>query len=280
MRLAFVHVTRCAQAGASERITFVQHNSSRHSMRLISLLLFEVLLVTGSLAAAVQNSEHLTGKEISPGVWGIVEVPQTAGPHPAVIILHGAAGWRPFYAELARTLADSGFVALALDYYAETGGAAIGSNEKLQKWPVWTGAVRNAVEYIRELPAVSDGPVGLIGYSRGAFLAVSVAGSTPGVKGVVDFCGGGGGGTDSLEEEVHDFPPVLILHGDADDVVPVSFAYALRDAVLAEKGQAEIHIYSDVGHAFNAPYSSTYAESAAKDAFRRTVAFLRRRLGS
>ena len=132
---------------------------------------------------------------------------------------------------------------------------------------------------LRALPAVSDGPVGLIGYSRGAFLAVSVAGSTPGVEAVVDFYGGGGGGTDTLEDEVRAFPPVLILHGDADDVVPVRFAYALRDAVVAENGQAEIHVYSDVGHAFNAPYSSTYSESAAQDAFGRTVAFLRRHLG-
>ena len=125
-------------------------------MRLISVFLFAIVLLTDSLAATVQSSEHLTGKDVCPGVWGIVQMPQTPGPNPGVIILHGAAGRRPLYAEVARALADSGFVVLALDYYAETGGAAIGSDEKLQKWPMWMGAVRNAVEYLRALPAVSD----------------------------------------------------------------------------------------------------------------------------
>ena len=246
-------------------------------MRVIGFLLFGCLLLTG-LPAAAQSPERLSATDVSPPVWGVLEVPQGPGPHPGVVILPGAAGWRPLYAEVAKAFADSGFVTLALDYYAETGGAAIGSDEKLRKWPTWKATVRNAVEYLKGLPTVANRPVGLVGYSRGAFLAVSVASSALGVQAVVDFFGGGGGGTDSLEQEVRGFPPLLILHGDADEVVPVGFAETLRDAVVAQGGQVEIHIYSDVGHAFNAPGASTYSESAAVDAFRRTVEFLRRRV--
>jgi carboxymethylenebutenolidase len=184
------------------------------------------------------------------------------------------------YADVAESFADSGFVALALDYYAETGGASMRSPEKPQKWPHCQSTGRNAVEYVRALPAVAGRPVGLIGYSRGAFLAVSVAGSTSGVEAVVDFYGGGGGGVDSLEQEVHNFPPLLILHGDADAVVPMRFAHALREAVVAEGGDVEMHVYAGAGHAFNAPYASTYTASAAQDSFSRTVEFLRRRLGN
>jgi carboxymethylenebutenolidase len=249
-------------------------------MRVIPLLLFGSLLPTDSLAAAVQAPERLTGTDVSPAVWGLVEMPQGTGPHPAVIVLPGAAGWRPMHADVARILADSGFVALALDYYGETGGAAIRSDEKLEKWPRWKATVRNAVVYVRGLPSVLDRPVGLVGYSRGAFLAVSVAGSAAGVQAVVDFYGGGGGGTDALEQEVRDFPALLILHGDADEVVPVRYAYALRDAVVADGGDVEMHLYSGAGHAFIAPYASTYSQPAAQDAFSRTVEFLRRRLGN
>ena len=242
---------------------------------MIPILVFWSLLLTDSLASVVQTPERLTGNEGAPGVWGVLEVPQAPGPHAGVVVLHGSAGWRPLYAEVARSFADSGFVALALDYYAETGGAAIGSSEKLEKWPTWMETIQNAVAYVRELPGVSNLPVGLIGYSRGAFLAVSVAGSTSGVHAVVDFYGGGGGGTKTIEDEATNFPPLLILHGEADDVVPVRFAQNLRDAVLAKGGPVEIHIYPDVGHAFNAPYASTYSELAAQDAFGRTIAFLR-----
>ena len=208
----------------------------------------------------------------------MLEVPGAGESHPGVSLLHGSAGWRPIYGELARSLADSGFVALALDYYAEVGPAAIRSPEKLEKWPAYQAAVRRAVEYERSLPLVEARPVGLVGFSRGAFLAVSVASSILGVGAVVDFYGGGGGGVDSLEREVEDLPPLLILHGDADGIVPASFAHNLADAVAASGGEVETHLYPGVGHAFNLPHSSTFSEPAARDAWARTVGFLRRRL--
>jgi dipeptidyl aminopeptidase/acylaminoacyl peptidase len=77
---------------------------------------------------------------------------------------------------------------------------------------------------------------------------------------------------------VRHFPPLLIVHGEADSVVPVRFAYDLRDAVIAQGGEVEMHLYSGAGHAFTAPFASTYSEPAALDALRRTVGFLRRRL--
>jgi len=118
-----------------------------------------------------------------------------------------------------------------------------------------------------------------VGYSRGAFLAVSVASSVPAVRAVVDYFGGGGGGTESLEQEVEGFPPLLILHGDADSIVPIRFAYELRDAVIEAGGEVEWHVYPGADHAFNAPFAPTYSEAAAADAFARTFDFLRRRLG-
>jgi carboxymethylenebutenolidase len=218
--------------------------------------------------------------ELAPGVWGVLVSPEDDDLHAGVVLLHGAVGWHPELVDLASVLADSGFVALAIDYYAEADRTAVGSAEKLEAWPVYQTAVRNAVSYLESLPSVAGQPFGLVGFSRGAFLAVSVASSTPGVKAVVDFYGGGGGGPAPLEEDVRDLPPVLILHGDADTIVPLRFAYALRDAVAAAGGEAELHVYAGAKHAFNLPHSPDYSADAARDAHRRTVEFLRRRLAS
>jgi carboxymethylenebutenolidase len=214
---------------------------------------------------------------VSPAVWGVLELPRTPGPHSGVVLLPGSAGWRPDYAGIARTFADSGFVALAIDYYAGTGRGS-SREDALRKWPAWQATVRNAVAYLRASPAVSGSPVGLVGYSQGAFLAVSVASSVPELRAVVDFFGGGGAGTASLEEEVRHFPPLLILHGEADTVVSVRFAQRLREAVLAQGGEVEMHLYPGAHHAFNAPWASTYSEPDAADSWGRTVEFLRRRL--
>jgi carboxymethylenebutenolidase len=210
-------------------------------------------------------------------VYGVLEIPHTPGPHPAVVILSGSAGWRPEYASIAKVFADSGFVSLAIDYYAET-GRDTRQVDKLTKWPQWQATVRNAVAFLKTQPSSYGCPVGLIGYSRGAFLAVSVASSIPEVKAVVDFFGGGGSGKDPLESEVIHFPPLLILHGEADKVVSVKFAQSLRDAVISQGGEVEMYLYPNEQHAFNATWSPTFSESAASDSFRRTIDFLQRRL--
>lgn len=238
---------------------------------------FLVCLMVASARGAAENAVTTSASELSPGVWGVLASPADVESCPGVILLHGANGWRPELAGLASDMADSGFVVLALDYYADAGPAARGK-ARIEKWPAYKEAVRRAVAYMESLQAVHGQPIGLVGFSRGAFLAVSVASSLPNVRAVVDFYGGAGAGTQSAAEEARGIPPLLILHGEADKVVPVTFANALKEAVVASGGDVEMHIYPGAGHAFNAPYRSEYQREAAQDSYRRMMEFLARRL--
>jgi carboxymethylenebutenolidase len=240
-------------------------------LRNIIILLFLIIQIGNS-----QESQILSKPDIVPSVHGILEKPQTPGIYPAVIILYGSSGWRSQYISLAE-LADSGFVALVLDYYAET-GKDTGQTDIVSKWPQWQAMIRSAVTFLQEDSSSYKRSVGLIGYSLGAFIAVSTASSIPEVKAVVDYFGGGSTEKDVLESEVQNFPPLLILHGEEDKVVPVSMAYFLRDAVIAQGGEVEMKIYPKEQHAFNATWSPYYSETAAFDSFKLTVDFLRRRL--
>lgn len=237
-----------------------------------ALRVVSTLFLAGAATAAAQQPYRLT--DVAPAVWGVLVTPRALGTHPGVILLPGSSGWKPTYADLARRLSESGFVVLALDYYAETGPATTGATDRADKWLRWQQTVRNTIAYLHTLPSVSDRPIGLVGYSQGAFLAVSVASSTPTVRAVVAFFGGGGSINDSLEQEAQGFPALLILHGEADTVVPISAAHRLRDAVLAQGGHVEMHVYPAVGHAFNAPWSPTYSETIAEDSYCRMLDFL------
>lgn len=238
-----------------------------------------VLLMILPSGLEAQEAILLTPPGASPSVWGSLKTPGGSGPNPAVILLHGSSGWRPEYVDLAERFADAGFTALVLDYYAETGGAAVGSGEKLEKWESWRQTLQAAVAYLQSMPSVAQNHIGLVGYSRGAFLAVSVAGSVPAVRAVVGFYGGGGGGTLTLEQEVRGLPPLLIVHGEKDSVVPVSFAEGLRRAVLEVEGQVEMHLLPGEGHAFNLPWSTTYSKESDERSFAVALDFLRLRLG-
>jgi carboxymethylenebutenolidase len=224
-----------------------------------------------------QESQILSKPDIIPAVHGVLEKPITPGTYPAVIILYGSSGWRPQYISIAKELADSGFVALVLDYYAETEKDTLLKDVK-SKWPQWQAMIRSAVTFLQKDSSTNKHCVGLLGYSLGAFLAVSTANSIPEVRAVVDYFGGGSSKKDELESEVRNFPPLLIIHGEEDNVVPVSIAYSLRDAVIAQGGEVEIKIYPHEPHGFNATWNPQYSESDDIDSFRCTVNFLRRKL--
>lgn len=224
-----------------------------------------------------QESKILSKPDLVPAVHGVLEKPEKPGTYPAVIILYGAKGWRPSYISIAKLLADNGFIALVLDYYAETNKDTLQTDVGLM-WPKWEAMIRSAVTFLHEDSSTKKGSVGLIGFSRGAFLAISSASSIPEVRAVVDFFGGGSSEKDVLESQVRNFPPLLILHGEKDEVVPVSMAYSLRDAVIAQGGEVEMKIYPNQPHGFNATSSPYYSEQDAIDSFQRMIDFLHRRL--
>lgn len=232
------------------------------------------LFITNGIS---QEPQILTKPGLLPELHGVLEKPSAPGTHPSVIILYGARGWGPVYAAIAKDLADSGFVALALDYYAykeDNSGQAVDE----EKWSMWQSSVRSAISFLMEDTSTVKGSVGLLGYSLGAILSVSVAASIPEVKAVVDYFGGGSKDKDELESQVRNFPPLLILHGEEDQTISVLAAYALRDAVIAQDGEVEMKIYPGAGHGFNGPWVPNYSKEYDIDSFQRTVDFFRRKL--
>jgi phospholipase/carboxylesterase len=95
---------------------------------------------------------------------------------------------------------------------------------------------------------LDDSRVVLVGFSQGTMMSLFVAlrRARP-VAGVLGYSGALIGG-EALSAELASRPPVMLVHGDADDLVPVA---ALHGAVgvLGEAGLAvEWHICLGVGH--------------------------------
>ena len=66
--------------------------------------------------------------------------------------------------------------------------------------------------------------------------------------------------------------PLLVLHGDADPVVPVEQSRVFVDRVRAAGGDATLHVYEDEGHGFR-------QRANQLDEFERIGTFLDRVLG-
>jgi acetyl esterase/lipase len=53
-----------------------------------------------------------------------------------------------------------------------------------------------------------------------------------------------------IEHVTAGFPPVMLLHGDADKVVPVSASRRFDEKVRSVGGKAELHIFAGLPHGF------------------------------
>lgn len=195
-------------------------------------------------------------------------LPDCDGRRPAVVALHGSGGGHAAMSEPAAMLAAQGFAVFVVHYFDRTDTTdAHDKSVIMRHFLAWGKTVWDALSYVAEQPEVDAERIGLLGFSLGGYLALSVASVDSRVKAVVEFFGG-------LPREMKFFMrrlcPVLILHGKEDATVPVAEAYELEKELQRREIPYEMKIYEEAGHGFTGEIWS--------DACLRTLAFLKKYL--
>lgn len=195
-------------------------------------------------------------------------MPESEGLHPAVIALHGSRGIREGWAEQpASLLAGRGFAVFVVHYFERTGTNWADDNTVRQNFLPWMKTISDAITFASQQPGVDGSRVALLGFSLGAYLALSVATRDPRVKAVVEYFGGL---PEELTHELKPLPPVLVLHGEQDAVVPVTEAHKLQHLFENTGTTYEIKLYPGAAHGFSG--------IDLLDAGQRTLAFLKQHL--
>lgn len=260
--------------------------------RRAALLAFGALLLGSSFSAADDPARPATaaaasephvepeGPEIAASVSSYLSQgkpitverfePRDGHKHPAVMIVHGSGGLflgRTTYRETARQLARKGYVAHLVHYFDLTGTHVADLPTMRAHFASWLIVLADGLTNLSKQPNVDPDRIGMVGYSLGGFLSVSVALFDARVGAVVEYFGG-------LPVELHEalksLPPTLILHGDADKIVPLDHARALEKLCLDKKITHEVRVYPGQGHFF---FGDDGVDAAA-----RTYAFLDRYL--
>ena len=219
-------------------------------------------------------------------------VSKAPGEHPVVMLLHGCApkhfGERDFR-QMCIDLAEHGYYAMFIEYYGAAGApncrdlAMTPSVSLAPETPlpddVWMRELISARSSLAYNPRADSSRLGVIGFSFGGTLAVITAALKPNlIDVIVDDYGFSNERVEDTVAKASNFPPTLILQGDADRRAHVTDAIHLHDVIAKRQPASEIHVYPGVDHAFNFSDAAGYDADASDDAWSRTVSFLDRHL--
>ncbi len=245
------------------------------AIRQIWLLSVTVTLLIGAgpARAAWIKSEYVSSGQ---PVEVYACAPDSKPPLPAMILIHGAEVHGAGYHDMEQVcgdLAAQGYYAEMIEYYAPGEEVVPGEHEKIrQSFVGWVKKLHDGVGALGKNPAVDPKRIGVMGYSLGAMLALSLgARYSDQVAAVVNYYGPV---PPSIKEKAATMPPTLIIHGGKDRLVLAQQSREL-DQILTSAGRPhQLKLYPDADHGFNFEDSNAYDAGDTQDAWTVTLDFL------
>ncbi len=210
---------------------------------------------------------------------GYLAKPASAtGKLPAVVVIHENRGLNPYIEDVARRLALEGFIAFAPDALTPLGGYPGNEEKAAQLFQTLDPAKRTedlvaAAGFVKSM-ADCSGKVGVVGFCFGGTTANIFATRLPDLAAAVPFYGG----QPTAEATARIKAPLLIHYAANDERINAGWP-AYEAALKANGVKYEMFMYPNTQHGFHNDTTPRYDEAAAKLAWSRTVAFLKKNLG-
>jgi carboxymethylenebutenolidase len=207
---------------------------------------------------------------------------------PVVLVVSEIFGVHEHIADVARRFAKLGYLALAPDLFVRQGNAAGYSSiaelmkEVISKVPdeQVLGDLDACVAWAAENGG-NTSKLGITGFCWGGRITWLYCAHNPKVKAGVAWYGRlVGDKTELTPRHPIDIAadlkvPVLGLYGGKDNGIPLDTVERMKAALEKAGNKSEFVVYPEAGHAFNADYRPSYVESAAKDGWRRCLAWFK-----
>lgn len=238
------------------------------------------------------NTSDVTYERAGDRLRAYAAWPETMQRCPAVIVVPDVRGLGEHYRDVARRFAAERFFALAVDLYSREGAPDLPDMGAVFRWmralpdPRVLSDLGAAVGHLAGRPEVDPAAIGITGFCMGGQYALMAACTVPGLAACVSWYGMlRYADTDArkpaspLDLAPELACPYLGLFGEADAIIPRADVEELRAILTREGKRFDIVTYPGAGHAFfNDTRPDAYRPEAARDAWPRALAFLRRHL--
>lgn len=198
-----------------------------------------------------------------PTLSGPSRPPRSGTAKQLVVLLHGWGADGPNLIDLADVLAptlpNAHFVSPNAPYPCEVNPYGYQWFSLMDRQPQhMLDGVRKAADIFNhfldtqlKMLNLDNSKLALIGFSQGTMTALHVAlRRTPAIAALVGFSGSLIG-PDVLAKEISARPPICLIHGEMDDVVPYRSLAAASEALAAHGVKAETHTRPLLGHSID-----------------------------
>jgi carboxymethylenebutenolidase len=204
---------------------------------------------------------------------GYLSRPTSAGPHPAVLVVHENRGLLPHFPDVTRRLAREGYVALAVDMLSTLGGTDSFADSDAMRGALRTIPTEQIVDhgnagvaYLQSQPYVIGDRVGAMGFCFGGAIVWLMAVGIPELRAAVPFYGS----APPLEDVPNLQVPVLGIYAGEDTRIGAGVP-DLEAALKSNGKEYKFVTYAGAGHAFFNDTGRRYHEQAAGQAWSETL---------
>jgi carboxymethylenebutenolidase len=199
-------------------------------------------------------------------------IPDGAGPHPGVVVIHEASGLNDNIRDICRRFAGEGFVALGVDLFEDRNRAvcmarmfAGGMRGNLDHYGV--PALKGALGRLAERPEVDGDRVGAIGFCLGGSIVLTWACTDQRLSAIAPFYGA----APKPREAIRRMCPVVGSWPGKD--FTTTAAGILETELTAAGVPHDLKVYEGAKHSFFNDQWRNYDADAADDSWQRVLAF-------
>lgn len=226
-------------------------------MNRLLLSMIAAVIASSSLVHAAITTEEVTYAAGNVTAKGFLARPDDSEIHPGVLVVHEWWGLNDYTRKRATMLAEMGYVALAVDMYGDGKTAEHPSdatefmNTIVNNMPEGRARFEAALKFLAEQPGVNPDKIAAIGYCFGGGVVLQMAAEdVPGLVGVASFHGGP---TAEIPDGVTPKASMLVLHGEADAMIPMAAIEDFKSRMSAASVRYKVVTYPEAKHGFTNP---------------------------